>query len=162
MFHQNHIDMESSTFKTYKKVVAEIQATYNSKNQVQAIKVSSSQAVNHYIRKVYPVDIEMREAFMCLYLNRANIVQGFAVISIGGLSGTTADPKTMFQHALLCNAANVIMVHNHPSGNTKPSQQDIYLTRKVKSVGEAMDLPVLDHIILTKESYFSFADECLL
>ncbi|WP_422358586.1 JAB domain-containing protein [Reichenbachiella sp.] len=154
--------MESSSFKTYKKVVAEIQATYNPKNQAQAIKVSSSQAVNQYIRKVYPVDIEMREAFMCLYLNRANNVQGFAVISIGGLSGTVADPKTIFQHALLCNAAHIIMIHNHPSGNTQPSQQDINLTRKVKSVGEAMDLPVLDHVILTKESFFSFADECLL
>jgi DNA repair protein RadC len=154
--------MENPSIKTFKKVVAEIQAVYNTKNQLAAIKLSSSNDASDYLKKIFPVNLELREAFMCLFLNRANNVQGFAIISIGGLSGTVADPKTIFQHALLCNAASMILAHNHPSGNTKPSNADIQLTKKIKSAGEFMDLPVIDHLILTAESYFSFADEGLL
>ncbi|WP_421988178.1 JAB domain-containing protein [Roseivirga sp.] len=154
--------MTNTEFKPRVKFVAEVQASYNMLNQAEALDLKSSRDVNNYIRNVFPVDIEAREAFMCLYLNRANRVQGFAMISIGGLSSTTADPKIMFQHALLCNASCMIMIHNHPSGNLKPSQQDISLTKKVKEVGALMDLPILDHLIITKNDYFSFADECLL
>ncbi len=74
--------METNAVKTFKKVVAELQATYNVKNQIPSIKVTSSENVASYIRKIYPIDLETREAFMCLYLNRANNVQGFTVISI--------------------------------------------------------------------------------
>ena len=148
--------------KVYKKVVAELKATYNHRNQIPAIKLKSSKDVNSYIRSIYPVDIECREAFMCLYLNRANNVQGFAVISIGGVSGTLADPKVIFQHALLCNSSSIILSHNHPSGNLTPSQQDIHLTNKVKKCGEMLDLPIIDHIIITKEGYYSFSDEAIL
>ncbi len=154
--------METNSVKTFKKVVAELQATYNVRNQIPSIKVTSSENVASYIRKIYPIDIETREAFMCLYLNRANNVQGFTVISIGGISGTVADPKVIFQHALLCNASSVILIHNHPGGNRHPSQADLQLTAKIKSAGVFLDLPVLDHIILTAESYLSFADEGLL
>jgi DNA repair protein RadC len=154
--------METNSVKTFKKVVAELQATYNVRNQIPSIKVTSSENVASYIRKIYPIDIETREAFMCLYLNRANNVQGFTVISIGGISGTVADPKVIFQHALLCNASSVILIHNHPSGNKRPSQADLQLTSKLKSAGVFLDLPVLDHIILTSDSYLSFADEGLL
>ena len=80
----------------------------------------------------------------------------------GGISGTVADPKVIFQVALKANASSVILCHNHPSGNTKPSDNDIQLTKKLKKAGEFLELNVLDHLIITPDSYFSFADESLL
>ena len=83
------------------------------------------------------------------------------LISVGGTVGTIADPKVIFVSARKCNAASVILVHNHPSGNLKPSQAGIELTKKLRSAGQLLDLPVIEHIILTKEGYLSFADEGL-
>ena len=102
------------------------------------------------------------EEFSVLVLNRANRVLGYARISQGGLSGTVADPKVIFQIALKSNSCSIIIAHNHPSGNTQPSEADIQLTRKLKDAGAVLDLPVLDHLILTSEGYYSFADEGLL
>ena len=107
-------------------------------------------------------DLEYRESFAVLLLNRANKVLGIANISSGGISGTVADPKIIFQHALKANASSMILLHNHPSGNTQPSEADIALTRKMKECGKFMDLPVLDHVIVTAEGYYSFADEGLI
>ena len=76
--------------------------------------------------------------------------------------GTVADPKCVFQVALKCCSASIILAHNNPSGNTKPSEADIQLTRKMKEAGNMLDLPVLDHVILSSETYFSFADEGIL
>ena len=148
--------------KYYKRVIAEVQATYVTKNQIHSAKMNSPNKVNEYVRKIFPVDINYREAFMCIYLNRANNVQAYSVISIGGISGTVADPKVIFQHALLCNATSFIMIHNHPSGSLKPSQSDIQLTKKMAQVGECMTLPVTDHIIIGSKGFFSFADEGLI
>jgi len=75
------------------------------------------------------------------------------------LSGTVADPKVIFQVALKSNSSSIILCHNHPSGNVKPSKADIQLTRKITQAGEVLDLSVLDHLILTDECYYSFADE---
>lgn len=154
--------MESVKTKTFKRVVGELKATYCKLNQLNSTKITSSEDVDSFVRKVYPVDIETREAFVCLYLNRANNVQGFSVISIGGISGTVADPKVIFQHALLCNASSLILIHNHPSGCLNPSTTDIKLTEQVKKAGQLLDLPVLDHLILTSTSSYSFADEGIL
>ena len=92
-------------------------------------------------------------------LNRANKVIREIQISEGGFSGTVADPKKIFKVALEHNASAIILCHNHPSGNIKPSDADIKLTRKLRSAGEMLDLPVIDHIILGEENYYSFADE---
>lgn len=99
------------------------------------------------------------EAFYILMLNRANKIIREIQISEGGMSGTVADPKKIFKLALEQNAAAIILCHNHPSGNIKPSDADIKLTHKLKSAGEMLDLPVIDHIILGEENYYSFADE---
>lgn len=106
--------------------------------------------------------IEFIEEFKILLLNRANRVLGIVPISVGGTAGTVADPKVIFVAALKSNAASIILIHNHPSGNLKPSQADLDLTRKMKEAGRYLDLPIVDHIILTKESYLSFADEGLM
>ncbi len=106
--------------------------------------------------------IEFIEEFKIILLNRANRVLGIVPISIGGTSGTIADPKVIFVSALKCNASSIVLCHNHPSGNLKPSHADIELTKKLKNAGLFLDLPILDHIILTKDGFLSFADEYLM
>jgi DNA repair protein RadC len=102
------------------------------------------------------------EEFWIILLNRANIVMKKESISAGGVAGTVADPKIIFKKALEQLASSVILVHNHPSGNIKPSAADIALTKKMKEAGAFLDLPILDHIIFTDNDYYSFADEGLL
>ena len=102
------------------------------------------------------------EEFWLLLLNRANKVIKKQPISQGGVSGTVADPKLIFGHALNYLASGIILVHNHPSGNTKPSEADKRLTRQMSEAGKLLEIAVLDHVIFTDGGYFSFADESLL
>ncbi|GAB3324959.1 DNA repair protein RadC [Larkinella ripae] len=102
------------------------------------------------------------EEFWILLLNRANEVIRPVQISSGGVSGTIADPKLIFKHALEQLASGLILVHNHPSGNLTASQADKDLTRRLKEAGRLLDIPVLDHLIFTDRSYLSFADEGIL
>ena len=102
------------------------------------------------------------EEFWILLLNRANMIIGRHEISKGGVSGTVADSKIIFKHALENLASSIILCHNHPSGNLKPSEADIKTTEKLKQAGVIMDIPILDHIIVADSGYFSLADEGLL
>ncbi len=102
------------------------------------------------------------EEFWVLFLNRANVVTGKHQVSSGGMSGTVVDPKIVFKSALDAKASGVILGHNHPSGFTKPSEQDISLTKKLSAAGKVLEISVLDHIIVAQNSYFSFADEGML
>lgn len=102
------------------------------------------------------------EEFWVLVLNRANIITSRHLISKGGQSGTIADPKIIFNIALENHASSLILAHNHPSGNLKPSNADIELTRKLKSAGMFLDIPILDHLIITDNGFMSFADEGML
>lgn len=97
-----------------------------------------------------------------MLLNRANKVLGYYLVSIGGLTGTVVDQRIIFQVALKANACSIILAHNHPSGQLTPSQADIDLTKKIVSAGQFLDITVLDHIILTAENSYSFADEGLM
>ncbi|CAN5774756.1 JAB domain-containing protein [soil metagenome] len=106
--------------------------------------------------------IELQEQLKVMFLNRANKVLGIYEVSTGGISGTVADPKLIFAAALKASACSIILVHNHPSGNLKPSLQDEQLTQKIKEGGRYLDILVMDHLILTNEGYYSFADEGLL
>ena len=99
---------------------------------------------------------------MVLLLNRANKTLGWSRISVGGVNGCVADPRIIFQTALKANASSIIVSHNHPSGNCEPSQSDIALTNKLRDAGNFLDIQVLDHVILTSEGYYSFADEGIL
>jgi len=141
----------------------EIEILY--RNKVRASdrpKISSSMDAAEQLRLIWSPHLERIEEFMVLVLNRANRVLGWSRISSGGISGTVADPKVIFQVALKANASSIILAHNHPSGNAQPSESDIQLTRKMKEAGKHLDLPVLDHLILTSEGYYSFADEGLM
>jgi DNA repair protein RadC len=123
-------------------------------------KISSSKDVFEYFSSIMG-DLNY-EMFYIVLLNRANSVIRGIQISEGGISGTVADPKKIFKLALDHNATSIILCHNHPSGNVKPSQDDIALTKKIKKAGETMDISVLDHIILGDEKYYSFADEGIM
>lgn len=104
----------------------------------------------------------LHEEFWIILLTRSNKIISKSLISKGGQAGTVADPKIIFKAALENNAANVVLAHNHPSGNLKPSQADLNLTKKIKSAGDMLDIPVIDHVIFAERSYLSFADEGLL
>ena len=126
----------------------------------ELLKITSSKDIFNLLSP-YFIDL-LHEEFWIILLNRANKVVQKILISKGGQAGTIADPKIIFKAALINNAAFVILAHNHPSGNLKPSQADIDLTKKIKSAGILLDLLVLDHLIFADRAYFSFADEGLL
>lgn len=110
------------------------------------------------IMKPHLLDLQ-HEEFWIILLNRSNDVIKKVFISSGGVAGTVADPKMIYKHALEHLASAIILVHNHPSGNLKPSEADISLTRKLKQAGSFLEIPVLDHLIFTDHGYYSFADE---
>lgn len=144
--------------------VSEIEVYY--KRQVayhDMEKIASSEDAVVYLRKYWSKKkMDHVELFMVIYLNRSNRIMGWSRISVGGQAGTIVDPKVIFQIALKANSSSIILAHNHPSGNTKPSENDIRLTTKMENAGKFLDLPILDHIILTSEEFFSFADEGFL
>ena len=123
-------------------------------------KITSSEDVFDAI-KADLMDLN-HEEFWVLILNRANRLLRKERISHGGISGTVADPKLIFKKALDAGASSLILVHNHPSGNLKPSEADIRLTKKMKEVGVFLELPILDHLIFTNSAFFSFADEGMM
>lgn len=102
------------------------------------------------------------EVFAVLFLNRANRVNHFQIISEGGITGTVADPRIILKKALEEDAVSLILCHNHPSGSLKPSKADEELTLKIKEAARYFDIKVLDHVIVSDEGYYSFADEGIL
>nr|WP_244860594.1 JAB domain-containing protein [Flavobacterium psychroterrae] len=103
--------------------------------------------------------IEFYEQFKVLLLNQSNKVLGIYEVSSGGITGTVVDIRLVFSAALKANATGIIMVHNHPSGKTLPSEADRQITRKVREAGRLLDIVLLDHVIITTEGYYSFADD---
>jgi DNA repair protein RadC len=144
--------------------VAEIELSYRSKVKASLRpKISASKDAYEILKQYWDESkIEFIEQFQVLLLNRANKVIGIYKVSSGTTVGTVADPKSVFVAALKTNACAVILAHNHPSGNLTPSQPDIDLTKKLVAAGKILDIQVLDHIILTSESYYSFSDEGLI
>jgi DNA repair protein RadC len=149
-----------TTFNPLK--VAEVTIAYSTKVKATERPVISSSRDAAAILKFWwdKGNIEFVEEFKVLLLNRANRVLGIRTISTGGVSGTVADPKLIFVSALKANASCLILSHSHPSGNLKPSEADLKLTKKVARAGEFLEIKVLDHIIITKDSFYSLADNC--
>jgi DNA repair protein RadC len=102
------------------------------------------------------------EEFWIMLLNRGNKVLETISVSSGGLTGTVADVRMIFEHAIKSKATSIMLCHNHPSGNLSPSQMDIDLTRKLVKAGETLDIKVLDHLIIGENKYYSFADEGMM
>ena len=145
--------------KKFKSKLREVSAVYKSYPTVQNVKISCSMDVNDFVRNVYPVAINIREAMVVLFLNNSNRTVGYSIASIGGITGTLLDVRLLLRDALLTQSTGVILVHNHPSGSLKPSHSDIALTEKVKKAALVMDIKLLDHLILTDCGFYSFADE---
>lgn len=128
--------------------------------ELKNIKIISSKDIYDLM---YPVFLDLNhEEFWIVILNKANFVKGKFMISKGGMSGTVADPKIIFKIALEQNAANIVLMHNHPSGNLEPSAEDISVTKKLVAAGLMLDLYVLDHLIITNSGYYSLADEGII
>lgn len=123
-------------------------------------KVSSSSQVYQLLRPVF-CDL-MHEEFHVIFLNTSNIILHQERVGQGGITGTVADGKIIFKMALQHNATGLIIAHNHPSGNLNPSESDIFLTKNLKKFGELINIKILDHLIMTDEKYFSFADHGVL
>lgn len=145
-------------------MVSEVELIYRSRIlPSQRPLIRRSQDTYNIFRANWDRDkIEFVEQFKVLYLNRANRVLAINQLTTGGITGTVADPRLIFVTALKLNATALILCHNHPSGNLSPGETDKALTEKIKNAGNFLDVQLLDHIILTSESYFSFADEGLL
>ena len=143
--------------------IDEIRITYKSRTPASERKqIRSSKDASELLRTVFDSDtIQYRETFYCMYLNRANRVLGIQKISEGGTSSTIVDVKMILQGALKTNSHGLILCHNHPSGNLSPSAEDKTITDKIKKAAALLDISLFDHIILTEETHFSFADEQL-
>lgn len=144
------------------KTLSEEYSLRKTKKDFNQIKITDSKSAVNYARQFYFDDIGIYESFFLILLNRTNRTIGYAKISQGGISGTVVDVKIIAKYAIESLASGIILVHNHPSGNTLASDQDISITNKIKSGLSFFEISVLDHIILTEDSYNSFADEGLL
>jgi DNA repair protein RadC len=128
----------------------------------ERVKITSSDVSANYIRQFYGDDLEIFESFFILLLNRQNKTIGYAKISQGGVAGTVVDAKIIIKYIVDTFASAVILCHNHPSGNLNPSNQDLEITKKLAQAAKLVDSQVLDHIILTPDSFYSFADNGLI
>jgi DNA repair protein RadC len=156
--------MEKQQVQETLSKVAEVELVYRSKVKAsERPQITTSADAAGLLRLLWEEDkMELAEQFKVLFLNRAGKVLCMLNVSSGGITGTVADPRHIYAAAIKLNAVSLILAHNHPSGNVKPSRQDEELTQKIKHGGAYFDMKVLDHIILTSEGYFSFADEGLL
>ena len=155
--------MEKSFNPNSKFQCAEINVSYRPKvRAADRPRISTSKDVFDVLIASWDLDrIELQEQFKIILLNRANRVIGIFEVSSGGMSGTLADPKLIFATALKCCACGIILAHNHPSGNLKPSNADIALTRKLRAASGLLDIVLHDHLIVSAEGYLSLAEEGL-
>ena len=145
-------------------MVAEVELVYKTKvKPSERPLVKSAKDCYELLRLTWDENkIEFVEQFKVVLMNRAQRVLGIYELSTGGVTGTVADPKLVFTAALKANACNIILSHNHPSGPLKPRRADEALTKQIATAGIYLDIRVIDHIIVTNEGYYSFADEGLI
>lgn len=122
--------------------------------------ILSSKDLAGYLKAQF--EYKKHEVFAVVFLNRANKINHFEIVSEGGITGTVADPRIILRKALEHDAISMVLCHNHPSGSLKPSRQDEELTLKIKDAARYFDIRVMDHIIVSDEGYYSFADEGIL
>jgi DNA repair protein RadC len=146
-----------------KEGVPEIKIRYNRTKKVFLGKVANSKDAADFIRKIYTRgSIELQESFIALYLNTANEILGYYKHTVGSINATIADVRLIFATALASASVGILVAHNHPSGNLAASQPDINLTKKLHEAGKILEIKLLDHIIITKNGYSSFADQGMI
>lgn len=148
--------------KQFKTRLPEILLSY--RRGTEAIsKITKAEEANRVFRTIYDTaTLDYIESSYVLFLNRANNTIGWLKLSQGGTCETIIDVKVLFATALKCGAHGVIISHNHPSGQLKASEQDKRLTRRIQQAGNMLNIPLLDHLILTSEGFYSFAEEGML
>ncbi|WP_343522365.1 JAB domain-containing protein [Pedobacter sp.] len=144
--------------------VAEVQVSYKPDYNIsERPRISSSEQTYQLLKNQWDLGrIAFLEEFKVLLLNRSNRLLGIVDISMGGISGTYVDPKVVYAVALKGNASSLILTHNHPSGSLKPSEADIKLTKRLVECGKLLEITVFDHIIISKDSFYSFADDGII
>ncbi len=144
--------------------VSEIELVYKVKiKPSQRPKIKRAQDAYEILSQSWNMDrINLVEEFKLLLLNRGNRVLGLVNISSGGITTTVVDLRLIFVAALKAGSINIIAVHSHPSGNLTPSEGDILITERIKQAGKIIDITLCDHIIITSEGYYSFAEEGML
>ncbi|SDW46196.1 DNA repair protein radc [Hydrobacter penzbergensis] len=145
-------------------IVSEVELVYKSKMKAsERPQLKQIIDVVEFLKQNWDANrIELLEQFKVILMNRSLRVLGIYEVSSGGVSGTMVDPKLIFMAALKMNANTLILAHNHPSGNPEPSEADKKVTQKIKDAANLLDMRLVDHIILTTEGFYSFADEGLL
>jgi len=145
-------------------VVKEMDYCYlkKEKSSFPKTQIKSSLDAYNVIKEFYHDDIDIYESFFILLVNQGLHTTGYAKISQGGVGGTIVDVKIVAKYVVDSLCSNVIVAHNHPSGSLKPSGSDIEVTKKLKAMLKYFDCKILDHVILTSEGFFSFADQGLL
>ena len=142
--------------------VAEIKVSYSNTN-TNRVQVTNSQIIFEVILKHWNLDIiEFQEEVKVMLLNRANIILGIYEMSKGGISGTVVDIRIILGVALKCNSSSIVIVHNHPSGKLVASEADKAITRRLKEACTLLEITLLDHLIISREGYYSFADSGIL
>ncbi|WP_242203234.1 JAB domain-containing protein [Aestuariivivens insulae] len=142
-----------------KNQIAEIQLRYRPR-KMKGTKITSSKTAFKVFLEHWNMDsIELYEEFKIMLLNRNNEVLGMHTLSKGGMTGTLVDLKLLFVVAIKSAACGIILAHNHPSGNLRPSEADKNLYKKIKKASEYLDINVLDNLIISRRAYYSFADE---
>lgn len=147
--------------KTFKSKIDKV-SLVREKQEFYRAKIGSSRDSADYCRQFFKDDLDLFESFFIVMLNNANNTIGFAKISQGGIAGTLVDVRIVVKYAVDSMCTGMIVCHNHPSGSLNPSQADKSLTKKLQGALQLFDVKLLDHIILTEDSYTSFADENLL
>lgn len=139
--------------------VSEIKVTYST-SDTPKVKIKSGKDAYNVLLASWDLDtIELQEEFKILLLNRANELLGIYPLSKGGITGTVVDQRLIFAVALKCNATGIIICHNHPSGKLLPSETDITLTKSIGKCADLLEINLLDHLIITKNGFYSFSNE---
>ncbi len=142
--------------------IAEVQISYSSHVKAKdRLKVSGSSDAADAFRKIWPAYDHIEFSYM-LMMNRQNQILGYHQLSKGGMTGAVVDVRVIFQVALKACATSIILAHNHPSGNLACSDADRKISTQIKQAGAILDIPLLDHLIMTTDSYYSMADEGVL
>lgn len=154
-------NLNKNTMKTYKSNISEL-TLKRTKKDFKKVQIKSSKDAANFARQFYHEDLTIYESFFLILVNSANNTIGYVKISQGGVKGTAVDPQLIAKFAVDTLATGVILVHNHPSGSTNPSNADKKLTKKIVQTLNIFDCITLDHIILTEDDYFSFTDNGLI
>lgn len=143
--------------------VAEIEVSYSHKiESANRVKISCSEDAFNMCKSFWKYPMDYRECAYAIYMDKANSVLGYFLVSVGGISGTVIDVRLVIETALKVHASSIILAHNHPSGNNRPSEADLSITGKMKDACAVLDILLLDHLIVYSGGYTSLADVVIL